>query len=396
MSVTTETTIFDIERQVADDLGGGEYAWKCQLSGTVPLPTGAATAAKQDTIIALLQNVLDASNSSTTPLGSGATFTGVSTECYKYSCVDVSVAVDRSGTLTIDYSSDGTNWDHTESYTITVTTPGTPEGFFYQLMTEARYYRLRYVNGGTAQGIFRLQAILCVASGTAEVHTINNAVTGRTDALVTKGVIYGLSSAGGGTYVAVKANPSGTLETNANQATHDNLNANANIQVGDTDVSAGNPVPISAAALPLPTGASTEATLSTLNGKIPANLTVTSTRLLVDGSGVTQPVSGTVTATPTGTYTTKETRSATGTQTSVAGSASNVTLLASNANRLGASFYNDSTSILYLRCQATATTSNFTTKLYPEEYYELPANYTGSVDGIWASATGNCRVTEFT
>lgn len=49
--------------------------------------------------------------------------------------------------------------------------------------------------------------------------------------------------------------------------------------------------PISASSLPLPSGASTEATLSTLNGKIPSNLTVTSTRLLVDPSGVTQPVS---------------------------------------------------------------------------------------------------------
>jgi len=51
--------------------------------------------------------------------------------------------------------------------------------------------------------------------------------------------------------------------------------------------------PVSAASLPLPAGASTEATLSTLNGKVPANLTVTATRLLTDGSGVTQPVSGT-------------------------------------------------------------------------------------------------------
>jgi len=41
----------------------------------------------------------------------------------------------------------------------------------------------------------------------------------------------------------------------------------------------------------LPAGAATEATLSSLNGKIPSNLTVTATRLLVDGSGVTQPVS---------------------------------------------------------------------------------------------------------
>lgn len=55
--------------------------------------------------------------------------------------------------------------------------------------------------------------------------------------------------------------------------------------------------PISASSLPLPLGAATEATLSTLNGKIPSGLTVSSTRLLVDGSGVTQPVSGTVSVT---------------------------------------------------------------------------------------------------
>lgn len=63
--------------------------------------------------------------------------------------------------------------------------------------------------------------------------------------------------------------------------------------------------PISAAALPLPTGASTSAlqttgntSLSSIDTKIPSNLTVTSTRLLVDGSGVIQPVSGTVTINP--------------------------------------------------------------------------------------------------
>lgn len=44
-------------------------------------------------------------------------------------------------------------------------------------------------------------------------------------------------------------------------------------------------------------------TLDAINTKIPSSLTVTSTRLLVDGSGVTQPVSGTVTinAIPAGT-----------------------------------------------------------------------------------------------
>lgn len=55
----------------------------------------------------------------------------------------------------------------------------------------------------------------------------------------------------------------------------------------------------------LPTGAATESTLSTLNGKVPSGLTVTSTRLLVDGSGVTQPVSGTVAATQSGNWSTR-------------------------------------------------------------------------------------------
>lgn len=49
-------------------------------------------------------------------------------------------------------------------------------------------------------------------------------------------------------------------------------------------------------------GVSTETTLSALNTKIPTGLTVTSSRLLVDGSGVTQPVSGTVTANQGGTW----------------------------------------------------------------------------------------------
>lgn len=44
----------------------------------------------------------------------------------------------------------------------------------------------------------------------------------------------------------------------------------------------------------LPTGAATDAQLVSLNNKIPANITVSGSRLLVDNSGVTQPVSGSV------------------------------------------------------------------------------------------------------
>lgn len=47
-------------------------------------------------------------------------------------------------------------------------------------------------------------------------------------------------------------------------------------------------------------GVSTEITLSAINTKVPSNLTVTATRLLVDGSGVTQPISAIALPLPSG------------------------------------------------------------------------------------------------
>lgn len=222
--------------------------------------------------------------------------------------------------------------------------------------------------------------------------------------------------------------------------------------------------PVSAASLPLPTGAATETTLSTLNGKVPSNLTVTATRLLVDGSGVTQPVSaaslplptgaataakqpalgtagsasadvitvqgiasmtalkvdgsavtqpvsGTVNAAQSGTWTVQpgntanttawlvqSDKSSTATLANVSGSASSVTLQASNSARKGFTCHNDSTSILYLKFGSTASATSYTVKLIADAYYELPTTsvYTGIITGIWVSATGSARVTELT
>ncbi len=109
-------------------------------------------------------------------------------------------------------------------------------------------------------------------------------------------------------------------------------------------------------------------------------------------------VTGTVTANAgTGTFATKETRSSSPSQSSVNDSASNVTLLASNANRLGATVFNDSSEALYLKLGATASTTSFTCKIPAGGYYEVPFNYTGIIDGIWnADSTGAARITELT
>jgi hypothetical protein len=94
---------------------------------------------------------------------------------------------------------------------------------------------------------------------------------------------------------------------------------------------------------------------------------------------------------------TKEIRSATGTTTTVAASASNVTLLASNANRLGATIFNDSVAAnLFVKLGATASATSFAARITPNGYYEVPYNYTGIIDGIWSAASGNARITELT
>lgn len=96
-----------------------------------------------------------------------------------------------------------------------------------------------------------------------------------------------------------------------------------------------------------------------------------------------------------GTVTTATAGVATATLANVAGSATSVSLFASNSSARQRIIYNDSTAILYVKFGATASTTSFTVKMPADSVYEFPLPcYTGAVDGIWASATGAARTTE--
>lgn len=87
----------------------------------------------------------------------------------------------------------------------------------------------------------------------------------------------------------------------------------------------------------------------------------------------------------------------TGTQSNVAASASSVTILAANTARYGATIWNDSSVVLYLLVgTGTASTTVCTVKIPADGYYEVPYGYTGIISGIWPSATGSARVTQYT
>jgi hypothetical protein len=151
--------------------------------------------------------------------------------------------------------------------------------------------------------------------------------------------------------------------------------------------------PISAASLPLPTGAATEATLASRLAD--ATFTARINTLGQKTSANSTPV---VLASDQSAITVKQSTSATATRSDVAGSAASVTVLAANANRLGATIFNDSSALLYLKAGITASATDFTWKLFPGDLLTIDATllYTGRIDGVWASATGAARVTEFT
>jgi hypothetical protein len=119
-----------------------------------------------------------------------------------------------------------------------------------------------------------------ITNGTTSVDVINlgTQVTTSNNALVTNSVIHGLSSAGGGQYVDVKVNPSGTLQVDGSSVT----------QPISGSITANAGTNLNTSALALESGGN----LAGINTKI----TTTANGIKIDGSAVTQPISGSVTA----------------------------------------------------------------------------------------------------
>lgn len=252
------------------------------------------------------------SNSSTTPLGANAVFTGTAFEVTKYSVVNVGVFSDvpsATNGVKVEFSPDGTNWDHSHSTTYSAAT-----GVGYIFNVEYKYARVVYTNGGAAQGSFRLQTIAKKNITKSSLYTLDQTVFGTMFAELGKSVIIGKTTGGGGGFVDVKVTPSGALTVEATlQSSTNNIGdvdvlslpslpagtnnigdvdvlslpslPSGNNNIGDVDVASlpvsfnagaadattqrviiasDQTVPVSAASLPLPSGAATDAKLDSI------------------------------------------------------------------------------------------------------------------------------------
>lgn len=158
-------------------------------------------------------------------------------------------------------------------------------------------------------------------------------------------------------------------------------------------------IAITAASLPLPTNAAKETggNLADILAKLNASIAVTGPLTDTQLRATPVPVSGTIAVTQsTSPWAAKELRAATTSVTSVSGTTTSTTIVASNANRLSYSVFNNSSASLYLRKgSGAASSSDFSVKLLPGGYYEND-EYTGDIKGIWDTANGAALVTEAT
>lgn len=131
---------------------------------------------------------IDVDNSTATPLGIGATFTGEWVDVTEYGIIYVNTYSDVASAtdgLSIQQSSDGTNADHDDVFTI-----GAGSAKNFAINPYAKYYRVVYTNGTVAQTMFRLQSKLNT-TGLASSHRIQDSISTDDDARLVKAVLTG-------------------------------------------------------------------------------------------------------------------------------------------------------------------------------------------------------------
>lgn len=134
---------------------------------------------------------LETNNSSDAILLAGSSFTGYTTDVSTYSSLAISVKTDQDGTLFIDFSSNGIDFDSTLSYSVTASV-----NEVHRITVTRRFYRVRFTNTSVSnQTFFRLQSL--VGEFTGLNSALNSIIQQDADAIITRNVTEELDIAQG-------------------------------------------------------------------------------------------------------------------------------------------------------------------------------------------------------
>ncbi len=140
-------------------------------------------------------SVVSTVNSSTSVLGAGAAFTGTSEAVQDYAAIQITVFASHASAtdgLSLQQSSNGTNWDIVDTYTIPATT-----GKVFQIPPAAAFFRVVYTNGGTLQTSFRLQTVYHYSAPRGSSQRPSDGYSNETDVEHTGAFLYGLDQTSG-------------------------------------------------------------------------------------------------------------------------------------------------------------------------------------------------------
>jgi hypothetical protein len=124
-------------------------------------------------------------NSSETPLGANGVFKGTAREIFMFPAISVSCFADAPGTLSIEFSNNGTSW-----YAYATISVKANEQTNNRFTVNSRFFRVNYDNGTVPQTAFRLQSIAGeMQSNTQPRH---NALKRNTDSILCRNTDFNL------------------------------------------------------------------------------------------------------------------------------------------------------------------------------------------------------------
>ncbi len=144
---------------------------------TTAANVGAVSAAGNQAVYS--PSVVSTANSSTAVLAGGALFTGTSEDVSNFAAIQINVIASHASAtdgLSVQQSSNGTNWDHLDVYTIAATT-----GKTFSFQPVGQFFRIVYTNGATLQTSFRLQTVFHYFPVKASSQRPSDAYSNETD-----------------------------------------------------------------------------------------------------------------------------------------------------------------------------------------------------------------------
>ncbi len=146
-------------------------------------------------VVAGWMSGIDDSNSTATPLGAGATFTGTWKDLSQYVNISLMIKSDvpsAVGGLQIQFSTDGTSVTRNLTGTYVVTS----NGLYLTLPVEAKYYRIVYLNGDSPQTTFEFQSMLDTRQTGSATVPINFPLVDMNSVIINRSIITGKSTDG--------------------------------------------------------------------------------------------------------------------------------------------------------------------------------------------------------